>query len=328
MTLHLLTASEQPAAWAGWLADPAFAGIAGHPIHGRFGQQFYPAVFGESWRDVSCAVVQDETPVLLMPAGYAAGELGYFGMPIRLFARQGLGRADYAAAIAALLRYIDGLVAGHGLHQVRLLDLTAGGQLSPLGEACLGRRYVGQLRLDAHCDLSLGEAGWRKSLRKSFRSLINWGRANLTLAHVNAHNPDRAAFDAFQNFHLAVAGRSTRPQASWEAMYDCLATGGGELTLAYLAGGELVAGNLVVDGASASYYASGVYDRERFDKPMAHWPLWHALQRSRERGMTVFDLGELPQAGMASAKEVDIGYFKRGFATCIAVALEWQWNAA
>ena len=75
-----------------------------------------------------------------------------------------------------------------------------------------------------------------------------------------------------------------------------------------------------------TYYASGVYDRERFDQPLAHWPLYDAIRRSGARGMRRFDLGELPAKGTVSDKEFNIGYFKRGFASQIDMHLVWQWQ--
>jgi hypothetical protein len=179
------------------------------------------------------------------------------------------------------------------------------------------------VRLVALADLDGGEAGLRRGLRKSYKSLINWGQRALTIATVNAGNPDRALFDRYQEFHRIVAGRVTRPQSSWDALFEWVSAGRGELVLGFLDGDELVAGTLVADGLVSSYYVSGVYDRERFDKPMAHWPMWVAMLRSGERGSRIFELGEVPMAGTASPKEVSIGYFKRGFATKIAVSTVW-----
>jgi hypothetical protein len=52
------------------------------------------------------------------------------------------------------------------------------------------------------------------------------------------------------------------------------------------------------------------------------------MLRSAARGMQSFDLGDLPLAEAATAKEVSIGYFKRGFATNIATWIAWSWSPA
>jgi hypothetical protein len=158
--------------------------------------------------------------------------------------------------------------------------------------------------------------------------LVNWGQRNLKIDCVGAAKPDRDLFTRYREFHAVVAGRVTRGEKSWDAMFDWIAAGHGELVLGFLASGELVAGTIVVDGATTSYYASGVYDRERFDQPLGHWPLWLAMTRSAERGMRAFDLGDLPLGGTGTEKEYSIGYFKRGFATTIASWISWGLNIA
>jgi hypothetical protein len=178
------------------------------------------------------------------------------------------------------------------------------------------------VRIVALADLVDGEAGLRRGLRKSYRSLVNWGRRNLHIEIVDAARPDQARFEAYRAFHREVAGHVTRSAESWDASFRLVAEGWGELVLGYL-GDDLVAGTLVADGTASSYYASGVYDRARFDKPMAHWPLWLAMTRSMERGRRVFELGDVPAEGEASAKEVAIGHFKRGFATRLVTRLVW-----
>ena len=79
-----------------------------------------------------------------------------------------------------------------------------------------------------------------------------------------------------------------------------------------LAGQNWLPAPFLVDTPASTYYLSGIYDRARFDKPLAHWPLWQAMLRSHQRGRTVFELGDVPLEGAASPKEVSIGYFKRG----------------
>jgi hypothetical protein len=143
---------------------------------------------------------------------------------------------------------------------------------------------------------------------------------------VGRDNNDRALFDSYQAFHLKIAGHETRSQASWDAIYTWISAGGGELTLGSL-DGELVSGTLVLYGSSIARYGSGVYDRTRFDKPLAHWPLWLAMQRSAEHGFEIFDIGDLPFAGTAPDKEINIGYFKRGFATRVSTSIEWHWSS-
>ena len=75
-------------------------------------------------------------------------------------------------------------------------------------------------------------------------------------------------------------------------------------------------------------YASGVYDREQFDRPLGHWPVWQAMLHGARRRMRVFDLGDLPLPDATTDKEYAIGYFKRGFATNVTTGITWTWSVA
>jgi hypothetical protein len=310
-----------------WRADPAFALVEAHPVYGAFGRHYYPAVFQGSRVDESFAILDGGEPVGLIPCSAGSGELDYFGFPIRFFQRS--GGVDWPAKVLELaFDHLEKLATQHRTTRVTIADDAALGVLSAVGKQCLNRRARGALRLTGLIELDRDEAGMKRNVRKSYHSLINWGGRNLQTRIVCAGNPDREMFARYQEFHRAVAGRVTRPQESWDVMFDWIAKGRGELILGFLQDGELVTGTLVVDGTTTSFYASGVYDRDRFELPLAHWPLWQAILRSAERGMQVFDLGDLPLADAATSKEVAIGYFKRGFASNIATWVAWSWNPA
>jgi lipid II:glycine glycyltransferase (peptidoglycan interpeptide bridge formation enzyme) len=160
------------------------------------------------------------------------------------------------------------------------------------------------------------------AIRKSYRSLINWGKKNLSLEYVNADAPSRDKFLEYQEFHKLIAGRVTRTQESWDAMYKVLENGSGELILGYESG-ALVSGALIIDGAKVSIYASGAYDRSKFDRPLAHWPLYDGILRAKKRGMRNFELGSVDKASNPSQKEAQIALFKRGFASHLVPTLSW-----
>jgi lipid II:glycine glycyltransferase (peptidoglycan interpeptide bridge formation enzyme) len=88
-----------------------------------------------------------------------------------------------------------------------------------------------------------------------------------------------------------------------------------------------VAGSLFIDGTRTAIYASGVYDRSKFDKPLAHYPVWLGIEHAHARGMATLELGEVPPREAVSEKEYQIGYFKRGFATRIDTNTVWRWAA-
>lgn len=317
--------ADRRQAFAAWEVSAEFASGERHPIFGRFGRQYYPVTY-DTTLDQSFAVVQGEQPLLIVPANVFGGVLGHYGQPMPFIFRHGLAREDCAAAVGPGLSEIDRLAEAHKVDLVWVRDEISGAALSALSLGCLARLASAEIKVHGVCDLAWDDQRLRRNLRKSFRSLLNWGERNLRTAYVNAASPDRNLFDEFRQFHSRIAGRATRTAASWDAMFAWIAGGGGELALAYLDDGALVAGTMSVDGAEVSYYASGVYDRERFDLPLAHFPLYSAVVRARGRGMHQYDLGELPIAGASTEKGFNIGYFKRGFATSVEMYLAWRWT--
>lgn len=317
----VLTAAEHPDLFARWREDGRFP-VDARVRYGAFARHYYPVAFAGLRQDASFAIVDGGGPRLLAAATLGDGHLDYYGMPVALFPTD----PGDAAAVAAAFAHIDALMEVHGLSQAAIADTALSDRLSPVGEACVNRRFLPSLRMTAWADLSEGEASLRRGLRKSYKSLLNWGKANMTVSVVDRRNPDRAWFDRYQAFHHHVAGRAARAQDTWDSLFAWIQSGRGELVLG-MVGGELVAGTLVADAEGSAYYVSGVYDRERFDKPMAHWPLWVAMLRAHERGLTRFELGDVPVEGAASAKEVAIGFFKRGFASEVATTLVWSRTA-
>jgi len=316
--LEILNASQDSERFSSILFDENI-GIEHHPKFAYSFRKYYAIYFLETHRDISFSILENNKPMLVILCTHSLNELDYYGMPIQFFPA---GKYD-DRAVKLAFSHLDQLAAERGIRKLRISDAGALDPLSAIGKACLDRHFQPAVTLTAYADLADGEPGLRQGLRKSYKSLLNWGRNNQRIAIVNSANPDRLLFDLFQQFHLRIAGRATRPQATWDANFDTLRDGGGELILGFLPGDNLVAATLVYDAKGTACYGSGVYDRERFDLPLAHWPLWLSMLRAHERGQRRFELGSIPPSGTASDKEVAIGYFKRGFATEIRVSLIW-----
>jgi hypothetical protein len=325
--LTVIRAAEDPDRFETWCHKEGFTTIESHPTYGTHGRLYFPATLGPAYRNISFAITNGDQPLMIVFCAVGHCTIDYWGLPIIFFPRLGLAAAESAAVIARAFLHLDELTKEFSASRIVIRDDSSGSTLSLLGEQCLSHRYKAEVQLAGLADLTEGETGLRRGLRKSYKSLLNWGKRNLTMEYVGKENPDRALFQNFQDFHCTVAGRSTRPQASWDTSFNWITAGGGELVLGFLPGNELVAGTLVIDGTETACYATGVYDRQQFDKPLAHWCLWGAMLRAGERGMSYFDLGFLPPFGTVDDKEFSIGYFKRGFATSIVTRLIWTWQA-
>jgi hypothetical protein len=323
MTLSVVTRQDCPDGFEKWAALPAFATSQQHPFFNRLGRAYYAATY-DCDHDTSFAVVRDDEPLMLVWCNIHEGTLGYFGMPMSFFSRAGLEDAD--SVIAAALGAVDRIAVARGATDIALREDITGSELSSLGRGCVSRGATLEAVQNGICDLSLDEKTFHRNIRKSFQSLVNTGRRNMRMTYFNVRNLDSGLFESYREFHAHVAGQVTRSAESWRAMFNWIAGGGGELALGYLDDRELVAGTMTFDGTDVAYYASGAYDRSKFDKPLAHFPLYDAVLRSKERGMRYFDLGHLPARGTVGDKEYNIGYFKRGFASSIEVHFCWRWR--
>ena len=107
-------------------------------------------------------------------------------------------------------------------------------------------------------------------------------------------------------------------------LWEEIIGGRGELTVGHLKDGTLVTGTLVIDAGETAYYASGAYERELFDKPLGHFSVYNSIIRAAARGMEIYDIGEIYPKGVATDKEVQIGFFKKGFTSTFRIRTVWK----
>ncbi len=319
----IIASDKDAAGFAAVLADPRFAAIEAHPQPGAFGRAYYPAVHGDNHRDYSFAVEWRDEPRVVVLCSVVDGILGMHGIPARIFVESNLDAEVLKAAMKHAFAHIDEIVVAANVQEV-VISEPATPVLSPVGEACLSRGAKADVTLIGMVDIQAGPAVWKKSLRKSFQQLINWGRKNFAIGYVNADNFSQEAFDRFRHFHAHVAGRVTRPIESWNAMAESVKNGRGEVIVGEIAG-KLTAAALFIDGAVTSLYMTAIYDRDSED-PLAHYIIWHGMERAHLRGMKDMELGPIHQFGMTDAKQFNIGFFKRGFVTRMDSNLDWRWR--
>lgn len=322
---NVIFRTDEPSAFAVWEMLPEFARGQEHPITSVAGERYYAATHSTAV-DLSFAIVDFGAPQLLVKCNVFGKALGYFSEPIILLSREGLTREIYAEMVHAALKVLVAIASKNGAAVVAVKEKRSSDDLTILARECVAWGGKVELWKTGLCDLSLSEKEIHGRIRKSFKSLVNWGRRNLTMKYFSAMNADSALFESYRNFHTEVAGRITRSDKSWNSMRDWILGGTGELALAYLESEELVAGTMSVDGTETSLYASGVYDRTRFEMPLSHFALYNAILRARDRGLRWFDLGHLPEKGSVSDKEYNIGFFKRGFATDVGVYDVWKYD--
>lgn len=308
--------------------DPAlFPGLEGHPLYGGFTRRLYRTIYPASHLDHSFVVADESGPVAAVPCTVQDGEISMLGLPIPIAFRRDVDSAAAAKATTAAFERMDAIGAADGAAVARLRG-GEGANLGPIDNACIARLAKPETKMYAVVDLAGGEDAIRRGVRDSYRSLVNWGRKQMAMIYVNRDQPDRSRFEAYPAFHTRIAGPGARGREYWETVWAEIVGGGAELSLGSMADGTLIAGTLTTYAGTGAggqaYYASGTYDRERFDKPIAHWPVFDAMVRAAARGIARYDLGEVFPRGAADDKEVQIGFFKKGFTDTVVLRLEWR----
>ncbi|WP_395648226.1 hypothetical protein [Terricaulis sp.] len=283
------------------------------------GRRYYGAVFAETLQDRSCAVTDDTGPLLVWECDEANGVLQRFGNPVEPWWRPGLDHKTRREAARMLLGALDAL----GPLTLRVRTSPATDPDGLLASLLQGRGASCAVQLRSVMDLTQSEDALEAGLRSSIRRHVRWGRSNLTLEFVDAANPNEELFHAYRELHRVVAGRVTRPLDSWIESFEAIRHGEGDLVLCRQ-DGELAGGVLIADAGDTAFYATGVFERDRFEKPIGHWPQFVAALRAKARGRAVYDVGEvfLPEHDV-SEKERAIGYFKSGFSSTLMPSLIW-----
>jgi len=164
-------------------------------------------------------------------------------------------------------------------------------------------------------DLKLSESILKRSLRKSYSSLINWGVREMEIEIFDSKNITWEVIISFYELHIKVAGRKTRSIETWKEQYKAILSGNAFCITAKL-NSELVSAVLFLCSDKHSYYWSSASRRDLFDKPISHCLIWQALLKAKEMGAVVLEIGtaDIPFFDSCpSDKEKSIAYFKKGF---------------
>jgi hypothetical protein len=294
------------------------------PVSFSLGARYYQAYFADRYRGDASFIVHDGGAVLAVVRGQAVGDTIFDnGQGVSVYSRSDRNvDGDIVRALEETGRTL-------GCGSIRIADPGRAPDLDSLGRHLLNRRAEPRLRLIAIADLMRDEGTLRGGLRKSFRSLVNWGSRELRMQYVTAAAFDAEAFESFRAFHVRISGRETRSRESWNIQAEMIRAGRGELLLSHLDGHGLVSASLFLDTGSTATYGVGVYERDLFEKPLSHAPLFTGMLRAKERGQTLFVIGDVPPAsGAATDKEFSIGQFKSGFSDTLLMTVDWTLSIA
>lgn len=166
-------------------------------------------------------------------------------------------------------------------------------------------------------DLSNSEEYIKSKIRKSYKSMINWGLKEFAIKVLDYKNMKWDDMSCFRELHIKEAGRSTRSLDSWKKQFDAVKAGEAFSVFAYLKN-ELVSAGFFIIGDRHCYYGVSASRRDLFSKPIFHSLMWKAIAYAKSINIKAFETGleyssNIPVFKDSSYKERQISLFKAGF---------------
>ena len=165
-----------------------------------------------------------------------------------------------------------------------------------------------------------------KRVRKSYKSLVNWGAKFLSIELFDYSNITLSIMEKFQNLHFSVAGKKTRSDDSWRIQYEMIQNNEAFLLLGK-SDQQVITGSFYMFSSNVCYYGVSASIREMFDKPLSHSLVWKAIEYAKLHGCRYFEMGEQKYIGSFNEAEVDekqlsISDFKAGFGGDVRVSVD------
>ncbi len=269
--------------------------------------KYHIAYHDRCYQDISVCVYLNGQPALFIPLYLYQHKISYFGAPTQIFECD-LTNEQKVNVYKKLISFLKKKIKALKITEIDIVHNEF--LLNAFYHQCHGIKSTVRmvLPLDIQQDLI------KNTLRKSYKSLVNWGKANLTQHYIDKNNYCEVLAQKFRAFHIKVSGRETRTLATWEIMFDMLKAGEAFLHLYYYEE-QLVAGSFITFGNNTACYAVGVYDRHLMQSeklPLSHWPLLNAVYTSQKLGLSLFDFGTYDDNNIKSEQ---ISTFKKGFST-------------
>jgi hypothetical protein len=268
---------------------------------------YYQTYFGEDFIDKSIVVYDDSAPVLAMVAYAAKDKLTHFGGPITIIEGVFESAEKKQQAYRLLIQKLNELVKKDAIEEIYFYanEFINAEYFSKIEEV--------EVEFSSVIDLNISEDLIKMNIRKSYKSLVNWGKNNLELDIIKKDNASLEKFNTFRDFHIKVAGQRTRSDETWQKQYEAILLEEAFLVMGYLQG-QLVSCSYIMLGKEIAYYGVGVYDRELMEQnlPIAHYNILTAINLAKSWGCIKFDLGFINN-GNQNAKETNIFKFKAGF---------------
>jgi hypothetical protein len=267
--------------------------------------------FNNNFEDQSLVVFMNNEFYIAMISFSNDNILSYFGEPLYI-----IDSNEYSAnlnlAYNVFYKKLSSIKKDHGFNKVYLYENTK--IISKFSDSIITNSHNYQM----YIDLSQSEELIKMNIRKSFKSLINWGNKNLQIDLIDSRNLDKIKFNSFRDFHAKVSGRKTRSDKTWELQYNAIINNEAYLTIGNL-NGLLVSGAYIVHGTGIACYGVAVNDRELMAEklPIGHSILFNSIIQAKKKGLNKFVVGDYSY--VEDEKINAITKYKKGFVNSMSL---------
>ena len=165
---------------------------------------------------------------------------------------------------------------------------------------------------DMYVDLTFSENELWKSLRKSYKSLINSSVKQI----IFKNEVDKKDFLLCKNFHHKVAGRKTRNDETWKLQYESIIMGESKIFMAFDFEKKLLGFSLFQIGDSTVSYSVGAYNRDKFKTlAISHSLIWKSILFFKESHQQLYLGNTSYKKEIFDQKLKNINQFKLGFSS-------------
>lgn len=316
--LSPLSYDKQPKEFLASLEKTTICGLPS-PTEFTLESQYRVAEIGEGFKDLSFMVLNGSESLTVILAHKINDKIGFYASGVEIY-----GELTNKKVVTFILNHLIEQAKEHDCSALTVDDWNSHKTLSVIGQESFNRKGTPQTRLQVLQNLQQSEEEIHKQLRQSYKALVNQGNREIQFSYITNDTVSRSKFNEFQAFHKQVSGRQTRSIQSWDIQFEMIQKGTAELIMGYLEPYGLVSSGLFNDYGLTTSYAVGVYNRDLFDKPLAHANVYQGLIRAKDRGQTRFNLGIVPSYSAEQEKEYNIGKFKKGFSKGLSYFIEWS----
>ncbi|MBQ3608570.1 MAG: hypothetical protein IJA03_00800 [Bacteroidaceae bacterium] len=283
---------------------------------------YYREYFGEKWTDESL-IVYDKSGYCISLIMFSNGEeLSFFGSPTDVIYDDSFPTKSKNQAFGELFVKLEQLIKEKNIKALKFFENPY--FLLKYYEQD-GITFSSKIIYENSIDLNQSENDIKMGVRKSYKSLINWGQRNLDIRIYDKTNMTDEIMSEFEDFHITVAKRHTRSHESWMLQSRAVKQGMGYVVMGYY-NNELVTATLILNGNKDCYYGVCVNDRDLMAQnlPIGHYGLFCSILLAKEKGFEKFNFGDV--SNNDDPKVNAIVKYKRGFSNLLHTRIACQAN--